>query len=90
VLAIIYGNLMEQSNGIRVALAIAAIPLAVVANAGRIVGTGLLVEYWSPEKALGFFHEFSGWVVFMIAVALLMLLHGTLRSAFNMIDRRSA
>src|SRR5581483_11869052 len=71
VVAIIYGYMLEQSKLVRLVLAVAAIPLAVVANAGRIVGTGRLVEYWSPDKALGFFHEFSGWVVFMIAVGLL-------------------
>ncbi len=90
VVAVIYGYMMERSNVIRVLLALAAIPLAVVANACRIVGTGLLVEYWNPDKALGFFHEFSGWVVFMIAVGLLMLLHAALHSAFHVFDRRPA
>ncbi len=90
VVAIIYGYLLEQSTLIRIALAIAAVPLAVAANAGRIVGTGLLVEYWDPHKALGFFHTFSGWVVFMIAVALLMALHAALRSALNLFERRSS
>jgi len=74
-IAIVYGYLIERRISIRVVLALAAIPIAVFANVARIVGTGLLVQYWNPQKALGFFHEFSGWMMFMIAVGLLVLLH---------------
>ncbi len=50
-LAIIYGYLMDRSVAVRVLLALAAVPIAVVANGSRIVGTGLLVQYWDPDKA---------------------------------------
>src|ERR1700685_1601498 len=53
-LAIIYGYLMERKIALRVLLAIASIPIAVAANSLRIVGTGLLVEYWNADKAEGF------------------------------------
>lgn len=78
-LAIIYGYLLEPRNLIRVLLLIAAIPIAVAANALRVVGTGLCVQYWDPVKALGFFHEFSGWVIFIVAFALLVLVHRALQ-----------
>jgi exosortase/archaeosortase family protein len=58
---------------------VAAIPIAVVSNGLRVVGTGLLVEWWDPERALGFFHTFSGWVIFMLALGLLIAFHGALR-----------
>src|SRR5207245_11758928 len=58
-LAIIYGYLMEPRNSVRVGLALASLPIAVVANSLRIVGTGLLVQYWDPEKAEGFVYVFS-------------------------------
>jgi exosortase/archaeosortase family protein len=60
-------------------LALASIPIAVAANSLRIVGTGLLVQYWDPEKAQGFFHEFSGWLIFVVSLVLLYLLHAALR-----------
>ncbi|MGA8761459.1 MAG: exosortase, partial [Candidatus Sulfotelmatobacter sp.] len=44
-LAIIYGYLMERRVATRLLLALAALPIAVVANSLRIVGTGLLVQY---------------------------------------------
>jgi exosortase len=78
-LAIIYGYLVERRVGVRVLLALASIPIAVTANSFRIVGTGLLVQYWDPEKAQGFFHEFSGWLIFVISLAMLYLLHGVIR-----------
>jgi exosortase/archaeosortase family protein len=54
---------------------VASIPIAIAANAVRILGTGLCVQYWDPDKAMGFFHEFSGWVIFMVSLALLYLVH---------------
>jgi exosortase/archaeosortase family protein len=54
---------------------VASIPIAIAANAVRILGTGLFVQYWDPEKALGFFHEFSGWVMFLVSLGCLFIVH---------------
>lgn len=79
-LAVIYGYLMERRVGVRVLLAVASVPIAVAANSLRIVGTGLLVQYWDPEKAEGFFHEFSGWLIFVVSLVMLYLLHRFVRT----------
>lgn len=78
-LAIIYGYLTETRKSIRVILALASVPIAVAANSLRIVGTGLLVQYWDPDKAEGFFHIFSGWLIFVVSLAMLFVLHQLLR-----------
>lgn len=78
-LAVIYGYFMETRNSLRVILALSAIPIAVGANSLRIMGTGLLGVYWSPDKAEGFFHEFSGWVIFVISLVMLFAFHALLR-----------
>jgi exosortase len=78
--AVFYGYFLEPSVKRRVILALAALPIAVLANGARIVGTGLGVQYWDPQKALGFFHEFSGWLIFVFSLFLLYLLH----TAMNM------
>jgi exosortase len=70
-LGLIYGYFMESENWKRALLALMSLPIAVAANGARIVGTGLMVEYWDPDKALGFFHEFSGWAIFLVALGLL-------------------
>ncbi|MDE1178112.1 MAG: exosortase [Edaphobacter sp.] len=74
-LAIFYGYFLEKTTARRTLLAIAAIPIAVTANVFRIVGTGLCVQYWDPNKAQGFFHEFSGWVMFLVSLGCLYLVH---------------
>lgn len=89
-LAVIYGYFLETRNLPRVLLALSAIPIAVAANAFRIVGTGLMGYYWSPDKAEGFFHEFSGWVIFVISLGLLLLVHGALRWVGSRFSRSKA
>lgn len=74
-LAVIYSYFMETRNLRRAALVIGAIPVAVAANGLRIMGTGLMVQYWDPEKAEGFFHAFSGWIIFLLSLAMLCALH---------------
>jgi exosortase len=71
-LAIILGQLTEPRVWARVALAVLALPVAIAANAARVAGTGLAAEFISPQAADGFFHEFSGWVMFVVAFALLL------------------
>jgi exosortase len=77
-LAVFYGYFLEKSSWRRVALVLASIPIAIAANAVRILGTGLCVQYWDPDKALGFFHEFSGWVIFLVSLVSLYLVHCTM------------
>lgn len=78
-LSIIYGYLLEKRLGVRILLALLSIPIAVAANGARIVGTGLLVQYWDPAKAEGFFHTFSGWLVFVVSLLILFFLHTGIR-----------
>jgi exosortase D (VPLPA-CTERM-specific) len=74
-LAIIYGYLTEKRLWVRWFLAIAAIPITVLANDVRIVGTGLLVQYWDPEAAEGYFHASWGWIIFVVSLLTLYALH---------------
>jgi exosortase len=78
-LSIFYGYFLERSFLRRTVLALASIPIAIAANAVRILGTGLCVQFWDPDKALGFFHEFSGWVMFLISLGCLFIVHRIMR-----------
>lgn len=89
-LAIIYGYLLEESYMLRVVLAAAAIPIAVLANGLRIMGTGITGLYWDPDKAQGFFHEFSGWVIFILSLISLFILHRLLLWLFKLFPRGKA
>jgi exosortase len=88
-LAVFYGYFLERTTRRRVILALASIPIAVAANVVRIVGTGLCVQYWDPDKALGFFHEFSGWVMFVISLCCLYLVHRAMRLVWPMTGKKA-
>ncbi|HEX6878906.1 MAG TPA: exosortase A [Terriglobales bacterium] len=88
-LAIIYGYFVEERLLNRVLIALAAIPIAVMANGFRIFGTGVLVQYWDADKALGFFHEFSGWLVFLVSMSLLFITHKLFALGNKLIARRA-
>jgi exosortase len=66
-LAIVLGHFTEPRIGRRILIALAAIPIAIVANAARVAGTGLTSELVSPAAAEGFLHTFSGWILFVAA-----------------------
>jgi exosortase len=48
-----------------------AVPIAILTNAFRVSGTGVLAHYYGTEVADGFFHSFSGWVIYIVAFILL-------------------
>jgi exosortase len=72
-LGIVLGYFMDRRVWARVAIAVAAIPIAIAANAVRVAGTGIASEWLSPAAADGFFHTFSGWLVFVVAFGGLLL-----------------
>ncbi len=74
-LGIVYGYFVESRVSMRFALALATIPVAIAANAFRVAGTGFLAHFWGPGAAEGFFHSFSGWLVFLMAFAMLFVCH---------------
>ena len=57
---------------VRVAFVLTTIPIAIIANAFRVGGTGLLATYFGEKAAQGFFHTFSGWLVFVFAFVVLL------------------
>ena len=57
---------------VRTVFIISTIPVAVIANAFRVGGTGVLAHRYGVEAAEGFFHTFSGWLVFVCAFLILM------------------
>jgi exosortase len=78
-LAVAYSYFAEPRRWARYALVILIVPIAIVTNAIRIVGAGVLARNFGPATAEGFLHEFSGWVIFLSALGLLLLCHGVLR-----------
>ena len=52
-----------------------AAPIAVFANIVRLTGTAILASKYGPEVAHGFLHDFSGLVIFVVGLSLLMAVY---------------
>ena len=77
-LGIVYGYFFEPRAWGRTALALSALPIAIAANGLRVAGTGMAAQYWGAEAAQGFFHAFSGWLIFLAALIMLFAVHRAL------------
>src|SRR5262249_57475457 len=64
-----------------VAIVAAAVPVAIVMNGLRIAGTGVACEMWGPGMASGAWHTFSGWVTFVAAAGVLIVIQRLLSPA---------
>ena len=77
------GRRLERFRVLRaVLIVLAAVPIAIITNAARVSGTGVLARYYGTRVADGFFHEFSGWVIYVVAF-LLLFAFGWLLDRFN-------
>jgi len=73
-LGIVYGYFTSKSTIVRLVIVLSTIPVAIAANGLRVAGTGVAAYYYGQEAAQGFFHEFSGWVIFVFSLLFLFLI----------------
>lgn len=66
-----------------VILMLSAIPIAILTNAARVTATGVLTYHYGKHTAEGAWHEFSGWLVFLGAFILLMLVNLVLKKVHH-------
>lgn len=80
-LSLIYAYFFDKKVWMRWVLLVATVPIAIAANASRVTLTGLISEY-RPNLAQGIFHTFEGWVLFIVALVLLVAFHQFLNRAY--------
>ena len=73
-LGIIYGYFADSRAWVRLIIAGSTIPIAIFTNGARVAGTGLAAHYYGAQAAKGFFHDFSGWALFVVAFALMFIM----------------
>lgn len=89
-LGMLYMNLMKYTSAARnVALAVALVPIAFVANICRVMILVLVTYYFGDEAGQGFVHGFAGMVLFMLALGF-MLVVDKLLGYFFKAERRAA
>ena len=70
-LAIVLAYFAGRSGWGRAVVVASAVPIAIAANALRVAGTGVTAHWIGRSAAEGFFHGFSGWLLFVTAFAAL-------------------
>jgi len=77
--SILLGYLYCSRPATRVSLFLSAIPLAIFVNVLRVSGTAILADY-NQEFAMGFYHSFAGWLIFVAGFGLLYVTAWILRA----------
>jgi exosortase len=77
-LSLVYAYFFDRRVAMRWVLLAATVPIAIAANAARVTLMGILSEY-RADLAHGAFHLFEGWVLFLVALGLLIGVHQLLR-----------
>jgi exosortase len=70
-LGVLIGGLWLRSPAARLAVVALSGPVAVVVNAVRVFLTGFLVYFVNPALGEGFMHLTEGWLLFLVAFAVL-------------------
>lgn len=82
-LSAIFVYFIESGPWRRIALFLLVVPVAVLSNALRVAGTGILAHYRGTAAAEGFLHGFAGWSVFLVEVVLLLGIYGAITFALR-------
>ena len=78
-MGLLYATLMNHASALRnLLLAILVVPIAFVANVVRVIVLALITLYWGDAAGQGFLHGFSGIVLFLVALVLVILTDGGL------------
>jgi exosortase len=73
-LGIVFGYFADSRAWVRTVIALSAIPVAILANGLRVASAGWAAHYMGQAGVEGLFHEFSGWVVFVVAFLMMLAL----------------
>jgi exosortase len=71
-LTAVYAYITQRTLVRKWLLFLASIPLAIVGNIARITTVALVAEAFGQKLALGLYHDYSGYVVFSVAIGLMV------------------
>lgn len=66
-LGLVFGYFVDPRPWVRAVIALSAVPVAILANGLRVASAGVAAHYYGNAGVEGLFHDFSGWVVFVVA-----------------------
>lgn len=72
-LGCLFGFLGRNRKALMILLVVSTLPLALFINVIRVAGTGIISNYYGPEFAQGFFHQFTGFILFFLGFVFLYI-----------------
>jgi exosortase len=78
-LGIVFGYFVDRRVWVRTVIALSAVPVAILANGLRVASAGVAAHNYGNAGVEGLFHEFSGWVVFVVAFLMMFALQRLLQ-----------
>jgi len=83
-LSVAYTFCLPMQTWKRWVIAVATVPISIATNAFRVIGTGILAQYWGAKAAQGFFHKSAGFAVFALALVLMVGLGALLKERMEL------
>ncbi len=83
-----YAYLTQDKTWKKWVLFLSSIPLAIIGNVARITTVGLVAEAFGEKLALGLYHDYSGYVIFSVAILLMLGIGRILESDLNQVRER--
>jgi exosortase A len=66
-LSVVFAYFSQKETWKRIVVILSTFPIAIIANAARVSGTGILAYHYGENAAQGFFHGLSSWILFVVA-----------------------
>jgi exosortase len=82
-LTAVYAYFTQRTIPRKWILFMASIPLAVIGNIARIVTVAIVAEAFGGKLALGIYHDYSGYILFTAAIAMMVVIGGLLNLKFS-------
>jgi exosortase len=86
----LFGSLRSWGFWRSTLIVLSAVPIAILTNELRVSGTGILARSYGVKIADGFFHSFSGWVIYIVAFVLLFSFGWGLDRLRSLISKESS
>lgn len=87
-LAAAYAYLTQPGIVKKWLLFLSAIPIAIAANVARVMGIAIVAGFFGQELATGVYHDYSGYIVFSVAIGLLLAAAGLINIDYSERMRR--
>jgi len=82
-----YAHFTQPTTIRRILLFALSVPIAIIGNVSRIMSIVMVASFGSSSFATGFYHDYSGYVVFFVAISLMALVGTLITKVFSCYEK---